>query len=75
VIHLYTTFLVDLLREARRQPGAATAFLDSVERRRLAISVHVLCELTAGAELSNDPAREHSAVQRVCSVLTPALSR
>jgi hypothetical protein len=41
VIHLDTTFLVDLLREARRGPGSAIAFLETVEDQELAISVHV----------------------------------
>jgi predicted nucleic acid-binding protein len=73
VIHLDTTFLVDLLREARRRPGPATAFLDSMEDQGLWISPYVLCELYAGAELSADPAREAQAVQRVCSALQVCL--
>ena len=70
MIHLDTTFLVDLLREARRGPGPATAFLETVEDQELAISVHALCELYAGAELSGDFSREQQAIQRICSSLS-----
>jgi predicted nucleic acid-binding protein len=70
VIHLDTTFLVDLLREVRRGPGPATAFLETVEDQELAISVHALCELYAGAELSSDFSREQQAIQRICSALS-----
>lgn len=70
MIHLDTTFLVDLLRETRRGPGAATAFLATLADEELAISVHALCELHAGAELSNDPPRERQSIQRICSALS-----
>ncbi len=70
MIHLDTTFLVDLLREARRGPGPATAYLAMLADQELAISVHALCELHAGAELSNDPPRERQAIQRICSALS-----
>jgi len=70
LIHLDTTFLVDLLREARRGPGPATALLARLADQELAISVHALCELHAGAELSNDPQRERQSIQRICSALS-----
>ncbi|HKH45648.1 MAG TPA: type II toxin-antitoxin system VapC family toxin [Thermoanaerobaculia bacterium] len=70
MIHLDTTFLVDLLREARRGPGPATALLAKLADQELAISVHALCELHAGAELSNDPQHERQSIQRICSALT-----
>lgn len=69
MIHLDTTFLVDLLREARRGPGPATALLERLQDQVLGISVHALCELYAGVELSREPAREREAVHRLCSVL------
>lgn len=69
MIHLDTTFLVDLLREARRGPGPAMAFLDTAADQELAISIHVLCELYAGAELSNNYPREQQAIQSVCAAL------
>ena len=69
MIHLDTTFLVDLLRELRRGPGPATAFLNEIQEQELSISVHVLCELYAGAELAVDPAREKQVIQRLCSAI------
>lgn len=70
MIHLDSTFLVDLLREARRGPGPATAFLESIEDQEVAFSIHALCELHAGAELSNHPSRERHAIERICAALT-----
>ncbi len=69
MIHLDTTFLVDLLREGRKGLGPAMSFLDTIEKQDLAISVHALCELQAGAELASDPRREKEAIQRICSAL------
>ena len=70
MIHLDTTFLVDLLREARRGPGPASAFLETIKDQEVAISVHVLCELQAGAELSNNYSRERQAIDRICSAMS-----
>jgi tRNA(fMet)-specific endonuclease VapC len=70
VIHLDSTFLVDLLREARRGPGPATAFLESIQDQEVVMSIHALCELHAGAELSNTPPRERQAIERICQALT-----
>ena len=54
MIHVDTTLLIDLERElARERPGDAFEFLESLDDREvLAVSVHVLCELRTGAELS-----------------------
>ena len=61
--HLDTSFLVDLLREGPRGgQGAAHAMLDRLPGQELVVSVHVACELFAGAELSADPARERERV-------------
>jgi predicted nucleic acid-binding protein len=68
VIHLDTCFLVDLMREASRgRIGPATSLLRTLENEVLAISIHVLCELHAGAELSSNPAEEHHKVEALCS--------
>lgn len=62
--HLDTTFLVDLLREnAKKRSGAATTKLDDLAEEELAVSVHVACELHAGAELSSNPTRERERIQ------------
>jgi tRNA(fMet)-specific endonuclease VapC len=60
VIHLDSSFLIDLLREsARGRPGPALDFIEMVdERETIGLSVHVLCELLAGVELSRNPAQE-----------------
>ncbi|MCH7749643.1 MAG: type II toxin-antitoxin system VapC family toxin [Acidobacteria bacterium] len=70
MIHLDTTFAVDLLREVRRrQPGAATAMRGRLEREPLRISVHVACELLAGAELSRQRTEERQRVLRFCDAV------
>ena len=66
MIHLDTSFLVDLLREAGRdETGPATRFLDKALGEALGISVHVACELHVGAELSSNPAQERRRVERL----------
>lgn len=63
MIHLDTSFLVDLLREARREePGPASRLLDQLLDESLWISVFVACELAAGVELSDRSAQEREAV-------------
>ena len=68
--HLDTSFLVDLLREgARGRGGPAHTLLDKLVGDELAVSVHVACELYAGAEMSKDPARERERVAALLRVL------
>jgi tRNA(fMet)-specific endonuclease VapC len=68
--HLDTSFLVDLLRErARGSKGAAHQLLDTLADEELSISIHVACELHAGAEVSNTPVAEHARVSALCSAL------
>ncbi len=56
---LDTCFFVDLLREkARGQRGPATRRLESLGDTELEVSLFVLCELLAGAEMSRDPDHE-----------------
>lgn len=72
--HLDTSYLVDLLREAARgEDGPATALLERLGEEELGVSVHVVCELRAGAELSRDPIRERSRVDAVVSPLSLAV--
>lgn len=78
MIHLDTSFLVDLLRETSRgRIGPATSLLGKLEHEALAISIHVACELFAGAELSTNPPEERRKVEALCAgldVVTPGES-
>jgi predicted nucleic acid-binding protein len=69
VIHFDSTFFVDLLRETGRgRPGGAFDFIETLnDDEVLAVSVHVICELRLGAELSKRALAEHEAVDRVLS--------
>jgi predicted nucleic acid-binding protein len=71
VIHLDSSFLVDLLREtSRNRPDRAVRFIDTLDAAEvLGMSVFVLCELVAGAELSRKPSQEIEAIDRVSSGL------
>ncbi len=70
MIHLDTSFLVDLLRENRRgDTGPATRLLDSLEKEELGISLFAACELYAGAELAADPGTERGKVDELCAAL------
>lgn len=65
--HLDTSFAVDLLREIRRRkPGPASALREALEEEELWISVHVACELFAGAELSRRPEEERQHILNFC---------
>jgi tRNA(fMet)-specific endonuclease VapC len=73
VIHLDTTFLVDLLREeGRGEPGAAHGFLEGLGEEEVAVSAHVVCELLAGAECADDPGRERARVETLLRALPVA---
>jgi predicted nucleic acid-binding protein len=74
VIHLDSSFLIDLLREtARGRPGPALDLIESLDPNELlAVSVHVVCELRAGAELSRHAVREHEALDELLSGLLVA---
>jgi predicted nucleic acid-binding protein len=71
VIHLDTSFIVDLMREQRAdRVGPASTWLDGLpEDEVLALSVHVVCELMAGAGVAG---RAKGEVDRL-SYLTDAL--
>jgi predicted nucleic acid-binding protein len=70
VIHLDTSLIVDLLREAARgTEGPASRFLASVQDEELGISVFVACELAAGAAMSTRPTREKRRVDQLCEAL------
>ena len=67
MIHLDTSFLVDLLRERRRGAAAATRELARLADVELRVSVHAVCELYAGVELSDRRAEERQAVETLRS--------
>ncbi|MEO8602772.1 MAG: type II toxin-antitoxin system VapC family toxin [bacterium] len=70
VIHADTSFLVDLLRESRRDAaGPATSLLAALAGDEIRVGVHVLCELLAGAEAAQQPAVERQRVRRLCEGL------
>ena len=59
MIHLDTSFAIDLLREiARKHDGPAQTFLEAHSEETVGISVFAVCELFMGAELSAKPALE-----------------
>lgn len=74
MIHLDSSLLIDLLREtAGERPGAAFDVMESLgDDEALAVSVHVVCELRAGAELARRPAREHEALDQIFAGLVVA---
>jgi tRNA(fMet)-specific endonuclease VapC len=66
VIHLDTSFLVDLLREQDRgKPGPATRWLEREAAAELAVSLFVVGELEAGAAGAAQPARERERVRAI----------
>ena len=71
MIHLDTTFLVDLLRERRRdQCGPASRHLEGLpEDDILCVSVHVVCELMAGAHTAGAPRDELERLSHLCEAL------
>ena len=71
MIHLDSSFLIDLLREAAAErPGPAFDLIESFDPAEvLGVSVHVVCELRAGAELSRRALKEHEALDDLLSGL------
>ena len=71
MIHLDTSFVVDLLREADRGfKGPASRLLGRVQDQELGMSVFVACELAAGAAMATRPVEEKRKVERLCSGLS-----
>ena len=71
MIHLDTSFLIDLDREIRcERPAAAFKLLETLDEKEvLCASVHVVCEVRAGAELAKQPLAEHETLDRLLSGL------
>jgi tRNA(fMet)-specific endonuclease VapC len=74
VIHLDTSYLVDLIREtARAKPGPATRRLADLSDEELWLSVHAACELQAGAEAAERPVLERQRIAALCSGMHVAM--
>lgn len=71
MLHLDSSFLIDLERETSRDtPGPAFDFLEALDPSEvLAVSVHVLCELRTGAELTRNVMATHEALDPLVSGL------
>lgn len=70
MIHLDTSFLIDLLREAGSDKrGPAGRLVDDLAEEELGISVFVACELAAGAAMAHKPKEEMRRVDRLCAAL------
>jgi tRNA(fMet)-specific endonuclease VapC len=71
VIHLDTSLLIDLQRETERErPGPAFDALEALDEAEvLAVSVHAVCELRVGAELSRQSLRVHEGLDHLLSGL------
>ena len=74
MIHLDTSFLIDLHREtANERLGPAFELIESLDPNEpICVSVHVVCELRAGAELSRQALKEHEALDQLLSGLEVA---
>lgn len=73
MIHIDTTFAIDLLRERRRkQIGLATQFLSRLNLEETAISPFVQCELLVGAELSGRTAQAKVEIDELCAIFQVA---
>ena len=74
MIHLDTSFLVDLLREAAQEKtGAAHQFLEEHRESPLAVSLFVACELESGAACSENRQRERGRVDAILRTLPTTL--
>lgn len=70
ILHLDTSFLVDLLREtAREQRGPASEFLARHLDDELRTSLFVACELMLGVERSDRSVQERRRVEEVLTVV------
>lgn len=71
MIHLDSSFLIDLQRETHAErPGGAFEFLEGLDDAEvLGVSAHVVCELRVGVELSRKPLKESEALDHLLSGL------
>jgi tRNA(fMet)-specific endonuclease VapC len=70
IVHLDSSFVVDLLRETARQTkGPASVFLAGHLEDELRVSLFVACELFLGVERSDRSAEERGRVEEILSVV------
>jgi tRNA(fMet)-specific endonuclease VapC len=70
ILHVDTSFFVDLLREgARETEGPASVFLAAHLEDELRSSLFVACELLLGAERSDRSAMERRRVEEILTVV------
>jgi tRNA(fMet)-specific endonuclease VapC len=69
VIHLDSSFLIDLLREQRRAPGPARAWIDGHANEALGVSVFVVCELETGAAFAAHPQTERARIREALQAI------
>ncbi|MBI3403078.1 MAG: type II toxin-antitoxin system VapC family toxin [Acidobacteria bacterium] len=71
MIHLDSSFLIDLSRETTAERlGSVFDFIESLGPNEiLCVSVHVVCELRAGAEMARRPLQEHELLDELLSGL------
>jgi len=69
ILHLDTSFVIDLLREQLRGEGPAARFLGDHLDDQLQMSVFVECELFTGVERSERPEEERRKVEAICSAV------
>lgn len=70
MIHVDSSFAIDLLREQRREPGPASAWVEAHPAEALGLSVFVACELEAGAAAAAHPGRERTRVREFLNAFT-----
>ena len=73
MIHLDSSFVIDLIREQTRQPGKATAWLSDHAADPLGVSLFVMCELEAGAAAADDPEHERGRIGAALHVIPRVL--
>ncbi|HEX6199487.1 MAG TPA: type II toxin-antitoxin system VapC family toxin [Thermoanaerobaculia bacterium] len=74
ILHLDTSFLVDLIREwARNADGPASAFLEEHLDDELRTSLFVACELLLGVERSDRSEQERRRVEKALAVVPVVL--
>ena len=71
MIHIDSSFVIDLLREQRRrQPGPASRWVASHGDEPLAASVFVWCELESGAAAADRPEEQQKALRDFVNAVT-----